>query len=536
MKGRALAWLRRHALDLAGALAATVYALPSLAYPFEKDQAVHWYIGRGLLEGELPYVSGVSTKPPGAFVVHALSILLFGNGQHAVRVADLLFVLGGAALVATFRLRTRRPGGVADTRFRRDGEIGLAAVLLAAIHYTYFDFAATGHPELWQSFFMLGSLWVIARLPDGRPTARAALASGALAGTAVMFKHTAVTTGLLAGIAFVVLGFRARGLRRSLAMGGLYSAGVFAAMGAFLVPYALTGTLDVVYDALVERILKYASSGSAPSHVVPPWMTWRYGGLVVLFAVAGLTSGLAVAGRLGDRRERRLGWWIAAGTLLALASALVQPRAIDSPVGSYYFIVTTPFSTLCITWGLRQRFVRRMRPRLVVAAALVALGFAWGPEWPHADEWSYRKEWASWLSWVRGHRSYGAHIDHFGPVGALDRYPRQVRVARFIRARARPDDTLCVQGFVTPIYALTDLRCPSRHFAEVSAYEGLDGWLAEHRRALRASPPTFVVTFSDRERAIRELVERGYERHVVERSGRIDFVVMERRPRSEDAR
>jgi hypothetical protein len=539
MGGRAARWLRRHALDLAGVLAAVVYALPSLWYPFAGDQPIHWYIGQGLLEGHLPYTTGVSTKPPGPFVVHAASILLFGDGQHAVRLADLGFVLGCAALVATFHARTRRTTGIEHTRFWRRGELGLAAVLVSGIHYTYFDWSDTGHPELWQAFFMMASLWVIARLPDGRPSVGAALISGALAGTAVMFKHTAVVTGFAAGVAFVVLGYRDRGVRRSLAMAGLYSAGVFLAMGAFLVPFALTGTLDVVWEVLVERILKYAETSPEPDSFVPPWMSWRVGGVAVSLGAIGLVSGLAVAGRLNDRRERVLGWWIATGTLLTFASVLIQVRALVSDTFAYYFVVVGPFLALCLCWGLRQRFARSVQKRLLFAVLVVALGFAWGPEWSHSDDWSYRKEWASWLEWMRGASTREEHIAHYGPPDRLGSYARQERVGRWIRRRARPGDTLCVQGFTVAIYEVAGLRCPSRHFADVSAYQGLPGWMEEHKRVLRESPPTFFVTFSDRRRQIRRLTAHGYVRHDVEPRGRRrrpTFVVLERRLRSEDAR
>ena len=180
MRARAREALRDGWLDALGALAAITFALPSLDYPFGMDQPIHWYIGRRWLEGEMPYVSGVSTKPPGVFLVHAASILAFGDRQASVRIVDLIFVLVAAALIATFRARRRTADGrVVDLHPRRPGEVAAACVVMAALVYVYFDWNALGHPDLWQGVFVLLTAWLIVRAPDGVVSPRRAFAAGA---------------------------------------------------------------------------------------------------------------------------------------------------------------------------------------------------------------------------------------------------------------------------------------------------------------------------------------------------------------------
>ena len=97
----------RFGLDALGVLATVLYALPSLGYPFGMDQPVHWYIGKRWLEGLMPYATGVDTKPPGVFAIHALSVLLLGDHQWSVRVVDLAGWLGDRS-----QDRALRPDGV----------------------------------------------------------------------------------------------------------------------------------------------------------------------------------------------------------------------------------------------------------------------------------------------------------------------------------------------------------------------------------------------------------------------------------------
>src|SRR5690606_28932114 len=251
-------WIARSGLDLVGVAVAIVYALPSLAYPFARDHPLHWYIGRRLLEGEMPYVSGISTKPPAVFVVHALSQVVFGDHQWSIRVFDLGFVLACGVMIATFRRRRALGDGtVVETPRRRPGEIGAACLLVAIFHYTFFDFSDTGHPELWQAFFMLAPAWIIARAPSGRLSKGAIVTAGALACVAVMFKHPAVVSGVLCGMAVVALPFFRGELLRALRDAGLYTAGVALTLALTLLPFALTGTFGAFWEVMVDFILNH---------------------------------------------------------------------------------------------------------------------------------------------------------------------------------------------------------------------------------------------------------------------------------------
>ena len=519
---------RRWGLDLAGAIGAIVYALPSLAYPFARDHPIHWYIGRRLLEGEMPYVSGISTKPPAVFVVHALSQALLGDHMWSIRVFDLAFVLANGVLIATFRRRRRLADGtILDTPPRKPGELGAACILVAVFHYTFFDFSDTGHPELWQAFFMLAPAWVLARAPEWRPSKGAVVLAGALACTAVMFKHPAVFSGVLVGVALVLVPLARGELKRAAVDAGLYTAGVALTLALTLLPFWATGALGAFWEVMVDFILNHYAPGDTPMRGAPPWLTYDHGLFAVVTALLFLAAGFGVATAARDRGERRLGVWVLLVLLVAAGSVVVQRRALFSFTFTYYFVAITPFLVLPVAWGLRRALPRSGLAQLAFALALGALAFLGGPKGTHNADWSYRAEWAGWIDIVEGTRTREEHWA-FYYNSRLDAYVRQRGVARAINERKREGDTLCVDGFVPILYHLTDTRCPSRFLVGDAAYGGPPSWRVQYEAMFREDPPTFYVTFSDRASKIRQLERLGYTRHDVSDGARPHYVVMQR--------
>jgi len=118
-------------LDAAGVLLAILYAVPAFFYPHGNDQALHAYLGQGILLGELPYQHGISGKPPLIFAAHAVATMLFGANQWAIRALEALCLWPMAVWIARL-FRAEGP--------RQDGDVGAAAVILYGFYYTYFDY------------------------------------------------------------------------------------------------------------------------------------------------------------------------------------------------------------------------------------------------------------------------------------------------------------------------------------------------------------------------------------------------------------
>lgn len=526
MGRRVLAVVRRWWLDALGVLGTVLYAWPTLIYPFGTDHPIHWYIGRRLLDGEMPYAeSAVSTKPPGAFLVHSVSILLFGEGMSSIRVTELIFIVALGFMIATFRLRRSTPDGrVVDERIRRPGEIGAACLASALLYWTFFDQSDTGHPELWQGFFMLLSAWVIVRAPDMRISWKRAFWAGFIACFAVTFKHVAFMTGVLGGMMVVIAALAHRDGRGAWVNAGAYTSGVLVVLGLTLLPFWLTGTFDAFWELMVDYILRYASHGIREYEGPPPWMTMDKGLFSVVVPLAMLWGGLAVRHASKKRRDVWLGVAIFLLLMCAFGSVFVQKRAQVSRMFSYHFITVVPFLALALVWGLRAALGRSGVAQLMVVLALFAAAFVYEPNGVHDQDWTYRQEWVSYVEYRQGERSWREHhTPHL--TSRLDSFIQIHDIAEYLRPRMQPGDTLCVDGFIMALYPLTGMRCPSRFISG----PGVREWEQEFAQTLQEHPPTFFVTFGTRGR-IRQLQRRGYSVHHIRYENRSWYTVLELRP------
>ncbi|PJF26646.1 MAG: hypothetical protein CUN53_07060, partial [Phototrophicales bacterium] len=102
----------RHAwIGLALCVLVIAAALPILTYPLGRDQGEFAVIGRGLLDGKIPYVDLWNPKPPAVFLVYAAAIAAFGRTAEAVRAIDLILIPPTLLAVAWIGRRTLGQAG-----------------------------------------------------------------------------------------------------------------------------------------------------------------------------------------------------------------------------------------------------------------------------------------------------------------------------------------------------------------------------------------------------------------------------------------
>ena len=90
-------------------LISCVLLLPTLIYPYGRDQGIFGYAGHAVLGGGVPFRDFWDPKPPALYYVYALAELLFGYSMASIRILDLLWQAATAVLL--YRIAGRTCGG-----------------------------------------------------------------------------------------------------------------------------------------------------------------------------------------------------------------------------------------------------------------------------------------------------------------------------------------------------------------------------------------------------------------------------------------
>ena len=204
----------------------TVLLAPTLTFRLGLDQGVFAYIGAEWLAGSLPYVETWDHAFPGAMLLHAVVIALFGRSTVAFRAVDLVIQLGVAYLI--FRIAHRVAG--------RAGAV-VAAVVQVSIYQGYGPWN-TGQREGFGMLFVLAGVW-LALTAERRPRAVTAAAVGLGLGLAALFKPTLLALAAL----YLPLALDARWRRPSV---------LVAVTGAALLPAAIVALFYAAHGALTE--------------------------------------------------------------------------------------------------------------------------------------------------------------------------------------------------------------------------------------------------------------------------------------------
>jgi hypothetical protein len=489
---------------------AVVYALPSLWYPFGRDQAAHAYVGWGWLRGAIPFRDAVDQKPPGIYLLYTLGAALFGPRQVGIRVLDLAGILGAGWLAA----RVARNGGRAIP-----GTVGATILLATGFYYTCFDYWNSAQVETWQGIAALAGLFAILRI---RRPGTGALVAGALAGIAVLFKFTAGVFGL--GLV-VDAGLRAwneggttpQRHRRTWERAGLVTLGggaVLAAAGAY---FAIQGALAPALDMLVRYNLAYggwhADPAAARSSSLDFWL--RNCGPWVLLLAGGWIGAIISSSRRRDGRLGRITW-----PTLGFISLGVLAVAVQGKFFSYHWGLLVPFLVLGGAHGLRTLAERRPAAASLAAVGALAIGLLLAPEWicnraaRAPAPVTYREVTARTWRYALGKMPRADFLPMFdGGYGY--RYADQEALGQLIRERAQPGDQLLVRGFEPTLYAVSGLRAPTRFFIELQLQErqvkfAREAWLEEYRQAIETARPRFVVVLAAQSRVFGDEDRHGY--------------------------
>lgn len=527
---------RRHWPVLVLIAVIVLLALPTLTYPLGRDQGEFATIGRGLLQGRVPYRDLWNPKPPAVFYLYAGAMSLFGQSTTALRALDHLLVPG--MLLGLYWIGVRL--------FSR--WVGFWAVLLFGVFYfTETFWTLTQNDGLVLLPMILALACVIESAYRSPHSARLFLfIAGALAGIVFWFKYPFV---LFIGFLAFIIWMRPKGyqlpatsfqrinteasatsqqpLVRASSLEQLSAISYSLSALAGLLTTGLGFALYLLAIGAMPELIESARVTSQYTSLTFNWaefsallttalgFRWSHWGL--LFVLVGIGFVQAASYRLPAISHQPSAsspipnhqppatshgsliilLWL----LTSLAIMLMQAKAYD-----YHWLPMLP--PLAMLGGVGIEGIQKMiggrdksRPDIetneapqglplvagsvpwlfkgIVGVGLLAiLGInLWGRAWPYLtgriDQHAY------WQSFQAG---------EFVASESLE-------VAEYLRARVAPGDSLTIWGFRPEIYYLSGLNPATRfifQFPLVGSWYPA-AWQQEHVDGLWAAMPPYVI-------------------------------------------
>lgn len=483
---------------LALILITTLLALPILTYPLGRDQGEFATIGRGILQGRVPYAELWNPKPPAVFYVYALAMSILGRTASALRAIDLLIVPLISLMLYGIAKRIANP------------RVGLWAALIFPVFYFTETFWTLTQNDGIVLVPMVGAVWAIIasqKSPvasrqsktenSGAKTQYSVLSTqylgyfvaGALSAYAVWFKYPFA----LFGVALVVggiLSYQPSAFSLQIKTKGRELRAVLG----MLVAFGLGGVL-----VISGGVLYLASIGAWDELVVSAGVTAQYAGLTanlqdfgdlmrialgyrlaqwgLLIVLAGVSY---LAARWGEKRGtgwRLINLWLLAG----LGIMLMQAKGYD-----YHWLPMLPPLVL-LAADCADRILSRLKNVIYLQrAALIGLGglllgILFMGIWPNA--WPY-------LSGQENRLDYDKRF-----VAGEFVADESEAVADYLKARVSQGDSLYIWGFRPEVYYLSGLNPATRfifQFPLVASWYPKD-WQQQNVDTLWAALPPYAL-------------------------------------------
>lgn len=450
-------------------------ALPTLWYPFGRDQGQYAYFAREWANGATPYLDLWDQKPPGFYLILMLFQTILGDRQVTPRIADVCAVLLIQLILVKF-----------ISRMHTSEELWSGWLAAAAVPLTYFGgfvYWDTAQPEVWEALFIAAAFYFASL----KLTKFTLAVCSFFAGCAVVVKLPAamILPALLLVLVVDVVKHR-RLLGKDYALAG----------GAFLLPLSLMAVPSLsdrrAWSEMTEILLRYNAFyvKVKASEITSLDLFWQPLSFILETPVSLL---LASLGLLAGWRKLPSRLW---GLALLWAGASFAALMVQRKYYLYHYSVLVP--PLCLFVGIGgatlvnalTKLRRKFRlPLYLGFLVLFTLGqvrhfyLGYVPRW-----WDYV---TGSMGWFRFYTQFG------GPDNYS--YMSNAKIARFLEQNASSQDALAVEGYEPAVYTLTGMRCPSRFYSVFPLIDSkLAGfspaWQQEYVTALRTAQPAWLVT------------------------------------------
>lgn len=443
-----------------------ILALPVLTYPLGRDQGEFATIGRGILDGKIPYVDLWNPKPPAVFYVYALAIRLFGRTAEALRTIDFFVV--PVICAAVYWLG----GRIANWR------VGVfAALLFGVFYFTESFWTLTQNDGIAALPMTLAMVCAFKAAENAKRRWLWAFATGVLSAYAIWFKYPFALFVVAIVLGYVLV--KSATLSRKETASQWFEFFAFVIGGLVVLAGGIAALMAMgAWDDLVESArvtsqytaLTFNFQDFTELMLTAIGFRWQQWG--ALWVLVALWFAL--------RRERIVQWWaINIWALAGLAIMLIQAKGYD-----YHWLPMLPPLALLGADSLDRvlkKVTGRLQTQATAAAILSLLAIMAIRIWPVT--WPY----------LAGQESQVAYYGRFqaGEFVADE----SLRVANLLRERVVPGDSLYIWGFRPEVYYLSQLNPPTRfifQFPLVANWYPPE-WREENVQILWAALPPYVL-------------------------------------------
>ena len=442
------AWVARGVVALAAILTALLH-VPLQVLPIARDQGTWLTAAMALAHGKVFYRDYLHFNLPATAFAYRLAWLFVSDPRH---VTVLLSAINSMLIVLTIYLL------LSETMSRAAGAWGaLAFGLLWPIQLGWWGIA---QKDFLTIPWLFAATWLAARAGPGRRLRRVSLvAAGVCAAAAMQFKPSYGLLGLLLAVGLFLR--RAGTLRASwkqlLADLAFFAAGGVLGFAPLLIYLAVHQAFADAWFCLVDFGGKYFGEHNISRKALARKFFITQVGLDRDFAFGigwWLVCLAGIAVWLASLR-RKLRWWLAAPALVAGTSFFIQRKGFGYHMDPW-------FATLCLFGGVTLALTCRLgklwpprRRSLIWLALAVVFLFPLGKTAHHSLT---KKQYAravvpTWRGDMTRHRFLTRYFKQNGDHAAPE---LSEKLAAWLRANTRPDETILIWGHESQIYVLAD--------------------------------------------------------------------------------
>lgn len=445
---------------IVGSIAVTLFLFTQLLmFGYGRDQGIYAMVADTMLRGGAPYRDAWDFKPPGIFIVYAISRGIFGPAQWGIRVLEVIGL--AATCAALVRL---------GQRFIRRTAAGFLAAALTVTVHTQLDFWHTAQPESFGGMLTIFALLLAAPAAwEALPKRTALIGAGVLFGMAGLLKPPLAGGGAVLGLWLFarIWGEKAELDKKARAVAALQPSLWILAGGAL--PFVLgalwffkKGALGELYQVLFVFTPHYTKLGWEGS-TLGGMFFWGFTEWLQAYCSA-MSIGLLLA--LGFGAEQADKKWLA--LFLGIVGIHLVGVVMQAKFFPYHWGATWPVTAIVAAFGyerLRLRLEKWGRAgALAFGLALLVVGL--GRSATKDTEESFFKRTLKRVLVAQGGFKDIDTLDRLATVADVNAGENR-SVAMFLRDKVPADRPIFVWGFEPVIYDLSGRKPASRFLYNV---------------------------------------------------------------------